>query len=175
MILMKETNTSTSEIDDVEKLYYSAFPEDERCPFDEVKNLKLYNSKLLSFYDNEKFIGFTFASFYEDMIYIVYLAVSASERNKHYGSKILELLNKKFNDKTIILSVEKPVTEGDIASRRLNNFYKKNGFNVVGFEFDNSGVRFILLYKGKFNAEKFKKFLMLNFPNCINFTDTDIT
>lgn len=171
---MKLINKSSKDIDKVKNLYFSAFPEDEREPFHVLINSEFPNSKLFGFYDDDKFIGLTFVCFYKDLIYIVYLAVDTSERNKHYGSKILAKLSEEFNDKTFILSVEKPEQEGDIASRRLNHFYKGNGFSVVGFEFTHKNVRFVLMYKGKFNETEFKECLLHLFPASTDFSKTDI-
>jgi len=173
MFKAKKIKPSSKELPAIEKLYISAFPENERRPFDVIKNLKFYNSKLFAFYSDKKFVGFSFASFIEDFIYIVYIAVSDNERNKTYGSQIVNWYTKKFKHKTLVLSVEKPEQVGDIAYRRINHFYKRNGFKLVGFEFTHSGVPFLLLYKGTLNVEKSKQTLLINFPECKNFKDTD--
>ena len=76
---------------DVSTLLVSAFPENERPPVDYFfKNFENDNNDLLAYYENETFIGFTALTFYKDICYIFFLAVSPIYRNKGYGVKLLK-------------------------------------------------------------------------------------
>ncbi len=71
-----------------ENLYINAFPEEERPPFDFT--LQLQDNAMYAIEDNDAFIGLIDLSFYEDIIYIFFLAVDPVRRNKGYGARILK-------------------------------------------------------------------------------------
>lgn len=112
----------------MEELLQSSFPQNEYRDLDE---LRFYTDNKRNFYCNviyndEKLIGLVNYWEFDRFFYIEHLAISASERNKHYGEKLLEYLKKLFN-KPIILEVEVPK---DTTSIRRVNFYQRHGFNL---------------------------------------------
>lgn len=59
---------------DIEPLYVSAFPEDERPPVDMYfDTVELENDDLLGFYEDDKFIGFANIITYKDIAYLFFL------------------------------------------------------------------------------------------------------
>ena len=62
--------------DELEELYLSAFPKEERFPFDILKTCsKEDNSDLYAVLDNDKFIGMCYIVNCNGAYYLMYLAV----------------------------------------------------------------------------------------------------
>lgn len=83
-INIKENKTSRKQI---KKLYYEAFPIKERLPFI-LLNL-LAKDEIVIFegiYDKKQFIGFIYAIYHKDIVFILYLAINPSLRGKGYGT-----------------------------------------------------------------------------------------
>ena len=126
---------------DVESLYLTAFPEEERFPFWILEECsKEDNSLLLAILDNNKFIGMCYLVNCNDAYYLMYLAVETSLRNQNYGSKILLDLKEKYE--TLFLSIVEPVS--DISIRR-KNFYLRNGFYDTNKYYEDTGVNYEVL------------------------------
>ncbi len=62
--------------------------------------------------------------------YISFLYIKKSEQNKGYGEKLLDFIIKKIN-KDVILHTAR-------GNLKAINFYKKNGFKLIGSLLDNS-------------------------------------
>jgi len=157
-------------IKEIEKIYFYSFPVDERIDFVDIINKKFPNSELYAFCENEELIGFSYVSVLGDFSYIIYLAIDETKRSKGYGKIALAKINELYKDKTKVLCVEKPTTNIDIKSRRIN-FYKRNNFMLANFEFEYLGQCYYSMYNGKFNRKKFIEFLLICFPGCKNFKE----
>ena len=137
---------------EIEPLFLSAFPEDERPPADYYfKSFLNTDNQLLGFYDNNKFIGFISTVNYDDICYIFFLAVIEKERNKGYGSKMLSEMKNMFQDKVILLCYEEVDKKYQDYEKRLKraDFYKKNGFVDNELTTNEFGVIFQTVYYGK--------------------------
>ena len=127
--------------DELEKLYLSAFPKEERFPFWILEECsKEDNSDLNVVLDNDKFVGMCYIVNCDGAYYLMYLAVQEELRNKKYGSKILEDLKEKY--KTLFLSVDIPTDETSI---KRKNFYLKNGFYDTNKYYEDTGVWYEIL------------------------------
>ena len=128
---------------DIEPLFVTAFPRNERPPADYYfSSFSNPNNALFGFYDEGKFIGFSSISLYKDICYIFFLAVEENERDKGYGSQIISLIKEKYNKYTILLCYEE-VDEKypDFAMRkRREQFYFRNGFKKNPLMSDEFGV-----------------------------------
>ena len=92
---------------DIEPLFVSAFPENERPSADYYfASFDSDNKKLFGFYDNDLFVGFASVVLYEDICYIFFLAVDENKRQKGYGSKILDSIKKMYEKYVILLCYE---------------------------------------------------------------------
>lgn len=139
---------------DVGNLLVEAFPEDERPPVDIFfKNLKekKESTQLLSFYKDDEFIGFVSLILYKDIVYIFFLAVSASFRHQGFGGQILEIIKKDYQDKILLLAFEEVNPHYSNYQERVirQNFYSHHGFLDNGLITDEWGVRFQTAYIGK--------------------------
>ena len=84
---------NTQEIEVFKELYFSAFPQEERVPFDFLANkVQLGNSNLYTLYDNNLFVGILVLVYHSDMVFLWYLAVDKNLQGKGYGTKILNLV-----------------------------------------------------------------------------------
>ena len=89
---------------DIEPLYISAFPEEERPPIEMYfASFDKKGSALFAFYEGDVFIGFSSTKVYRDICYIFFLAVEAKYRNQGFGSKIISYLKEKYKDYILLL------------------------------------------------------------------------
>ena len=141
--------------EDVANLLVTAFPKDERPPVDIFffHNLSINkeSTRLLAFYIENNFIGFTSLVFYKDICYLFFLAVSPTYRHQGYGSQILEMIKKDYSDYTILLAFEEVDPQYDNYEERKNRkaFYFNHGFKDNGFKSNEWGVIFETAYIGK--------------------------
>ena len=127
--------------DELEELYLSAFPKEERFSFWILEDCsKEDNSDLYAILDNDKFVGMCYIVNCDGAYYLMYLAVEPNLRNKNYGSHILMDLEEKY--KTLFLSIDDPINELNI---RRKNFYLRNGFYDTNKYYEDTGVNYEVL------------------------------
>lgn len=135
----------------VRKLYLDAFPDFERLPFWLlIYKSKKRNSDLYVIYDDNKFVGLTYLVYYEDIVYLYYLAIDPSQQSQGYGTKILQHLKASYPDKRILLNIEKVDESAKNYEQRFNRkrFYYKNGFQNAAFEIETEDIVYEMLYSG---------------------------
>ena len=97
---------SEKDIEQVSQLYYSAFPEDERAPWKAlIEKHNKGKGEFLSIYDQDKWVGLTYVITYQNLSYILYLAIDDMQRGHGYGSSVLQILKKRYPH-TIMLCIE---------------------------------------------------------------------
>lgn len=145
------------------KLYFSAFPENERVPYSIlISRMKKNKGEYYNIYEEEKYIGLIYNIVYKDIVYIYYFAIVEELRHCGYGSKILSLIKEKYKDKKICLMAE---TLDDKASNYLervnrNKFYSKNGFMYLGYTIREIDVVYDMLGTNKkVEKEEFKNLI----------------
>ena len=153
---------------DVSKLLVEAFPEDERPPVDIFfKNLEKDNTRLLTFYQNNQFIGFTSLIIYKDICYIFFLAVSSIYRGQGYGGQILEIIKRDYHDYILLLAFEEVNPQYSNYEERVNRqrFYAHHGFLDNDLLTDEWGVRFQTAYIGqrKVTFEEYQEIFKIGF------------
>lgn len=83
---------------------------------------------------------------YDNINYVMYLAIKEELRGMGYGSKIIKDLISKG---TVLLSIEKPdETETDSKIKR-RNFYLRNGMYDTGYTYVDKGVEYSVLSSDK--------------------------
>lgn len=135
---------------DFRRLFFSAFPPEERPPYCFIKwSLKLGKGELLIAKDSGQFVGFIHLIVYQDLVYLFFFAIDDAVRGQGYGSKILELVKKRHQGKRIFLAREPLDENADNAQQRLKRweFYTKNGFvdlpmRIIekGYTFETMGI-----------------------------------
>jgi len=148
---------------DVKAVYLDSFPPNERMPFwMMVAMSKLWNTRFLSFYDNDKLCGFIYFAVQFRQIFVMFFAVNKELRSKGYGSEILNELQRLYPTKTVTVSIEHSKTDKTGEQERRKRFYLKNGFKETGYLIRMRGVeQEILVRNGEFSKAKFRAFLAL--------------
>ena len=133
-------------------LFESAFPIEERPS---LKNLLITlnrpSNDVICYYDNDKFIGFTYHTIYKHICYIFFLAISEECRQMGYGTKILSIVKEIYKAYTLLLGYEEldPKYENYEIRCKRAEFYKKNGFIDNHMLTEEFGERFQYVYIGK--------------------------
>ena len=136
---------------DVKPLFLSAFPEDERpSPDIYFNNFKKDNNVLFGFYEEEIFIGFASLTFYKDICYLFFFAISKEYRDQGYGSKIISILKEKYHDYVLLICYEEvDLKYKDYDNRlRREKFYIRNGFIKNPLKTNEFGVIYQSAYIG---------------------------
>ena len=160
---------------DVEPLFVSAFPSDERPPASiYFRSFKNENKKLFAFYDNDAFVGFISIILFEDICYVFFLAVQDEKRNQGYGSEILNTIKELYSDYVILLCYEEVDEKYEDNEKRIKraNFYAKNGFKINPLKTNEFGVIFQTAYIGKrtVSFEEYRQIFEFGFGKwCVKF------
>ena len=86
---MELKKISENDIEQVSQLYYSAFPEDERAPWKAlIEKHNKGKGEFLSIYDQNKWVGLTYVITYQNLSYVLYLAIDELQRGHGYGSSV---------------------------------------------------------------------------------------
>ncbi len=131
MHLLKITDPQHSLLPFVRDLYESAFPFHERRYWQSVIHSLTCNDMQLFVLEDSGPVGFVIVWLIEGFCYIEHFAISPSERGKQYGSKVMDELLSRFNQK-IILEVE---PEHDEDSKRRISFYQKKGLQPIPYAY----------------------------------------
>ncbi len=128
----------------IKKMYYESFDKEERLPFWLLRKCSKENNVKFNviYYDN-KLIGFQYIIEYDNIAYLMYLAIEKNERNKGYGSEILKNLNKSY--KSVLLSIEKPIEKILDIKYERKQFYLRNGFTSTDKYIIDNNVEYELL------------------------------
>ena len=107
------------DINIISSLYESAFPDDEKAPFlSLIERSKKDNVDFIGYFDEDKFIGFTYIIHDYDLHYIFYFAILDECRNKGYGTSILNILKEAgYNVNIIDGSIEEATSKSGKYSR----------------------------------------------------------
>ena len=133
-------------IPNIQTLYESSFPEDEQVPFFRLKEqAQTELSDIYAIFDKNEFIAMLCTVYYEDIIFLWYIAVEEKYQNQGYGSLILKEMQERYKEYRLVLNIE--IAENQIQLKR-KNFYIKNGFKECGFYTEEYGVKYEMLYYG---------------------------
>lgn len=146
----KDIFKSTDEIQKFKELYFSAFPQEERVPFDFLADKVQYgNSNLLTVYDGDLFVGILVLVFHKDMVFLWYLAIDDSLRGNGYGTKVLQVVEQKHSGCRLVLNIDEVAdTFADFAQRqKRHQFYIKNGYDDCHVKTREKGVVYQLMSK----------------------------
>lgn len=86
--------------------------------------------KIHAVYDKDTFVGMTIYFVSDKTVYLAYLAIDPNLRGHGYGSKILQMLKDKYEDRQIVLDIEPLNPNADNYRQRVSRlkFYQKNGW-----------------------------------------------
>ncbi len=142
-------------IKEIEKLYKEAFPANERIGFkyfiNNIPNLELY----IFVYQNH-FVGFALTTTCDDIVYLLYFAMTSKHRSKGFGSQALELLKKRKKGKTILADIEVGTIDSINCLERIKRkkFYLRAGFFETNVRYTQRNVEFEILCFGEAVTEE---------------------
>ena len=86
----------------VASLYEAAFPVEERLPLWQLSwNSLKRGQSFLAYFDQEVFVGLTYAIYTDNLVYLLFLAVEESKQSQGYGSQILAQVKKEARSTTV--------------------------------------------------------------------------
>lgn len=131
----------------MKKLYISAFPKCERFPFWLlVRCSKSSNVSFKPIVYKGIAVGIIFMVKYDNINYVMYLAIKEELRGMGYGSEIVKDL---VSRGIVILSIEKPDEANTDSKIKRRNFYLRNGMYDTGYTYVDKGVEYSVLSSDK--------------------------
>ena len=169
MLQITEIKKGSPFLPQVQALYESAFPANERIPMKQLLDNKI-KREFWAFFNKEdgesgaaentadentaapKFCGFSNSITHGSITNIVYFAVVQELRSRGYGSQILQAIREKHPDSRIVVDIEveedsKDAEELERRNRR-RDFYQRNGFNASPVDYFWQGEHYRLLSAG---------------------------
>lgn len=129
------------------------FPKNETRPLKSIYDLKEQKRYFCyGAYDHSQLVGYAFftKSIHPNEFLMDYLAVVSKQRNKGYGSKIIQLIGKEFTNKIVFAEVESLESNLDLATLQLRkrriHFYLRNGFKLSDVDSIVFSVHFNMIY-----------------------------
>lgn len=144
------------------KLYKEAFPIDERMPYFMIKHFAKGDKCDFFKLDDNGFAGLMFVVYYEDIVYIFFLAVEPEFRGKGYGTKALDEAKKLFAGKRLILNMEEVDEKYDNYTQRVKrqHFYEGNGFSKSSYKTSEKDVVYEMMqYGGYVTFEEYSRLI----------------
>lgn len=145
-------------------LYEEAFPPEERFPVDELNEMAALPAiDFTAYFDEDAadeggeasggassgrtLCGFTYSVISDPYLYLLFLAVSASERGRGYGSQILSQVKARYPGLAIVLDIEPLDPEAPNSEQRVRRlaFYERNGFSLTGYDLYEDDMRYTVL------------------------------
>lgn len=151
MLHFVNARNDKKKLNEIKKLYDEAFPKEEQIPFWILRKAsRTSTADLMQVYDDDLLVGFIHLVYFEDVVYLYYLAIEPDERGQGYGSKILQALRRRFSARRIILNIEVVDENCDNYEERKKRkeFYLKNGFREAGYSTREYSVEYEMLYLG---------------------------
>lgn len=112
-------------------LYLEAFPEEERFPFDVLTGLTADPDCRFMWMDVDgSFKGIAYVILTDDLLFLLYLAVTPGDRDCGLGSDALWLVKRMAGGRRVFLNAEAVDEQADNIGQRLRRtrFYDRNGF-----------------------------------------------
>lgn len=147
-LIIKKLDQKHPDINKVLYLYQISFPENELMNFNVFFSSQI-KGDVLSFYDNNIFVGFAALMNKDNISNILYFAIEPSLRGKGYGTQSLKQICEYFGNNKIILDVEDPFECNNERERekRLKRiqFYIKAGFKLTNIKYKWSDEYYVIM------------------------------
>ncbi len=145
----------------IDKIYEESFSQEERFPkFLLYFNIFRKKAKLYVIKNDSKICGFTYLIFYKNMVFILYLAITTSERDKGYGSTLLKWCLNEYKNKEFYLNIDEinPKFDDYQIRKQRGQFYLRYGFYLTDYLSVNDNSKgHILSLKKDLNIETYKE------------------
>lgn len=134
----------------VRRLYESAFPANERRPFEVLLSGFDGQGELLALYHEGRFAGFISLLTCADITHILYFAIEEALRNRGLGSAALACIKRLKPGQRLIADLEAPLPDAPNRAQRLRRraFYQRAGFVPSGVGYRWQGESYELMVFG---------------------------
>lgn len=148
-------------------LFFEAFPSAQTLPR-WVMQYRMRKGKpgFSILYDDDIWIGFIYIKYYNDIVFIKFLAISELHRSSGYGSKVMDSIKDRYVGQRIVLNIEALDKYANNYQQRVKRkrFYIKNGFTPAKYMIkEASEKQEMLIYGGVITKEEiismYKQFL----------------
>ena len=161
MIILSENN-SVERIDAIRLLYESAFPPDERMPFERVLQKRDAGVMQLLSVENEdgEFLGFVNITLCLDVLALNYFAILPEKQGRGYGTEVIIALKKRYSERSIVIDIEDDGVECDNLAQRKRRraFYERLGFFAMPYRLKIFGVPSLIMSSGReYTFEEYKE------------------
>lgn len=139
---IEKTKLTSPDFAKIQATYYEAFPKVEKLPMWFMKMMVLRGrAEFVSIYDGIKWVGFMFTILDAQTAYIFFLAIGKDYRSQGYGSRFLDLAKRRYIQRKLGLSAERPLpwAPNNEQRQRRQAFYARNGFEKAGFYTQEAG------------------------------------
>ena len=155
-------NNSAERIEAIGLLYESAFPPDERMPFERVlQKCEVGVMRLLSVEgDDGEFLGFANITLCLDVLALNYFAILPEKQGRGYGTEVIVALKKRYPERSIVIDIEDDSVESANAEQRKRRraFYERLGFCAMPYHLKIFGVPSIIMSSGReYSFEEYKE------------------
>jgi GNAT superfamily N-acetyltransferase len=142
--------SADTELRQIKRLYKSAFPANERKPWNSMLKLTQTGAMEILSCREPDFCGLAITVFWQDAVLLDYLAVEEQKRSHGRGGRILRALAERYPHKRIIVEIERPGAPGlnPALCQSRRSFYLQNGFTECGFAAHIYHSEFLLLSNG---------------------------
>lgn len=134
----------------MQRLYESAFPANERRPFEALLSGFDGQGELLALYHEGCFAGFISLLTCADITHILYFAIEEALRNRGLGSAALACIKRLKPGQRLIADLEAPLHDAPNRAQRLRRraFYQRAGFVPSGVGYRWQGESYELMVFG---------------------------
>jgi len=162
-IRLVDIKQDTSHLADMQRLYNTAFPSDERAPFGWlVRGAKKDNIDFLACMNGKEWVGLLYTVNYNDLSYIFYFAVDDNQRGKGCGTAILKAAQEKYSGRRLFLAIEEVEEKYDNYGERVRrqHFYENAGFIRTEQKMQEATVIYDLMsVGGRIGSKEYRKLM----------------
>ena len=152
MIILTENNCP-KRLEKIHALYESAFPPDERMPFERILQKQTDGIMSLLSVENENgvFLGFANITLCLDVLALNYFAILPEYQGNGYGTEVIMALKKRHPERSIIIDIEDDEIEceNQTQRKRRRSFYERLGFSAMPYRLKIFGVPSIIMSSGR--------------------------
>ena len=152
MIFLVENN-ERERVEQIRVLYESAFPPDERMPFERVLQKRDAGTMTLLSIENAdgEFLGFANITLCFDVLALNYFAILPENRGNGYGTDVILELKRRYPERSSVIDIEDDEVECDNAEQRKRRkaFYERLGFCAMPYRLSIFGVPSIIMSSGR--------------------------
>lgn len=146
-------NNSAARTEQIRLIYESAFPPDERMPFERILQKRDGGVMRLLSVEGEdgELLGFANVTLCLDVLALNYFAILPEKQGRGYGTAVIRLLRERYPDRSIIIDIEDDAVPSDNPEQRIRRraFYERLGFSAMPFRLTIFGVPSIILSSGR--------------------------